>query len=170
MITYAQETDFEERVVVPDAFIRVPIPMIATDATIGSTLSFYHLLAWEQDLFSNTWRVVEQIENQEVARGARELLRIIEELVSILRETGFDLNNLPPLHAFLVNDGSILFEWISSDFRVGFSVEPDLNESGWYLVSNKRLGEISASGYLEGADIEKRKLVMWLLTYIFLLS
>ena len=71
---------------------------------------------------------------------------------------------LPSLQGFNVEDGSILIEWIFGDFRIGFNIEPNPNDSGWYLVSNKNLGEISASGYTSGIEI--KNLILWLLNFI----
>ena len=43
--------------------------------------------------------------------------------------------------------------------------ETDPREFGWYLVSNKKLGEISASGYIMGIEI--KNLIIWLLVLSF---
>jgi len=50
------------------------------------------------------------------------------------------------------DDGSILVEWISSDFRIGFSIESILSDSSWYVISNSTLGDICESGYLFRED------------------
>ena len=61
---------------------------------------------------------------------------------------------LPPLKFHWLEDNSALIEWIFKDFRIGFSIEPDIEESGWYLVSNNNLEEISASGELDFKNLE----------------
>lgn len=61
---------------------------------------------------------------------------------------------LPPLKFRWLEDNSALIEWIFKDFRIGFSIEPDIEESGWYLVSNNNLQEISASGVLQFETLE----------------
>jgi hypothetical protein len=61
---------------------------------------------------------------------------------------------LPPLKIRWVEDQSALIEWIFKDFRIGFSIEPNIKDSGWYLVSNNNLQEMSASGELQLENLE----------------
>lgn len=58
-------------------------------------------------------------------------------------------NNFPPIIIKWIADNSLLIEWNYNDFRIGFSIEPNIKESGWYLVSNENLGEYSESGVLD---------------------
>jgi hypothetical protein len=99
----------------------------------------------------------------EVAERASGILSAIQETLVSLHQLGLDLSHLPLLHAFNVEDGSVLIEWIFASYRIGWSVEPDPRESSWYLVSNKDLGEISASGYL--SSIDARRLILWLINF-----
>ena len=71
---------------------------------------------------------------------------------------------IPYLHAATPEDGSVLFEWISKDYRIGFHIEPNPQESSWSLVTKESLGEIIAYGSI--TDIDLRKLVSWLLYFI----
>jgi hypothetical protein len=66
-------------------------------------------------------------------------------MVLRVRQERSDLTDIPPICAHLSEDGSVLLEWIFSDFRIGFNIEPNPDESGWHLISNKRLGEIAVS-------------------------
>jgi hypothetical protein len=91
-------------------------------------------------------------------------LSIIQEMIVTFQRLQFDLGHLPPLQAFNLEDRSILIEWAFPNFRIGFTIETNHEESGWYLVSNRNLGEISASGYTLGMDI--KALVLWLLNFI----
>lgn len=165
MTVYVQETDSKVVFALPGEF-SVPFqiePM--NETTGGAPYLYYSSFIGMSGLFRDTWRVVRQVNNPEIARKSKDLLTTIQEMVIFFQQNGFDLSNLPPLHAFLVNDDSILFEWIFGDYRVGFSIEPNPDDSGWYLVSNKNLGEISASGYLAGVDT--KNLITWLLSFIF---
>ena len=76
------------------------------------------------------------------------------------------MGHLPHLHAFDVQDGSILIEWIFDDFRVGFSIEPVPTESSWYLVSNAKLGYIGTSGDISQDESETQNLMLELLTFV----
>lgn len=163
MTNYYQETNSRVVFALPDE-VTYPLPTKPTDETIGRVLyAHYFPLPQQSALFRNAWKVVREINNQDIAKSARELLITLQDTLAIYQQSGFDLSHLPPLHAFFVNDGSILFEWIFNDFRIGFNIEANPNDSGWYLVSNRKLGEISASGYM---GVEINKLIILLLSFI----
>jgi len=54
-------------------------------------------------------------------------------------EKNFDANSDKPLCINALEDGSLLIEWIFPDYRFGFSLENNLNESSYYFVSNELL-------------------------------
>ena len=119
-----------------------------------------------QSLITPAWGAVRQVEDEQVADEARRILSIIAETVLISQKRGVDLEHLPHLHAFDVQDGSILIEWIFDDFRVGFSIEPIPSESSWYLVSNAKLGDIGESGYISQDESETQTLMLRLLNFV----
>jgi len=135
----------------------------SNETTGGSLIRCFFPIPEDSSLVRGAWDTIHQTENQQVAQEARRLLSIIQEMIASFQRFRFDLGYLPPLQAFNVDDGSVLIEWIFSDFRIGFSIEPNPEDSGWYLVSNKNLGEISASGYTSNIDI--KTLVLWLLNF-----
>jgi hypothetical protein len=144
----------------------MPIPQY-TYETIGRQFDFCFFPMTESSiLIESAWQIVCQTRDQNVSKEAGKLLDMIQEaIISLqpLRRFGIELSHLPPLQAFNVDDGSILIEWIFDDFRVGFSIEPDPKDSGWYLVSNENLGTINASGYT--SDTNLRKVILWLLDF-----
>jgi len=89
--------------------------------------------------------VFAEIQNPVVAEQVRKILSTIQGMILRVEETHSEFADIPPVCAHLSEDGSVLLEWIFSDFRIGFNIEPDPNDSGWHLVSNKRLGEIAVS-------------------------
>jgi hypothetical protein len=91
-------------------------------------------------------------------------LTVIQQALGTFRQLGVDLSYLPELQGFIADDGSFLLEWIFSEYRVGFSIEPDAEQSSWFLITNRNLGEISASGFIAGNDLNS--LVLWLLNFI----
>lgn len=163
MIDYYQETDSKVIFALPDK-LTYSLPVEPANETIGGSLNVYFSpLPEYSSLVRRAWDTIHQTENQEVAKEARRLLSIFQEMIASFHQFGFDLGYLPPLQAFNVDDGSILIEWIFSDFRIGFNVEPNPEDSGWYLISNKNLGEISASGYTSNIDI--KTLALWLFNF-----
>ena len=121
-----------------------------------------------QYLTTPAWNAVGQVNNQKVADEARRILWIIAETSLTFQSQGVDLGHLPQFHAFAVQDGSILIEWIFGDFRVGFSIEPIPTESCWYLVSNEKLGDISVAGDISQNEFETQNLMSKLLIFVIL--
>jgi len=164
MSLYVQETDSEMIFVVPEE-LKLSVSKIANE-TFGGDLNIRFLsLFKESSLIRSAWDVVQRTENQQVAKEAKEVLRSIEDTVeNFFRQSNLDLSYLPGLQAFNVDDGSVLIDWKFNEFRIGFTIEPNPQESGWYLVSTDNLGEITASGYLSNMGL--KKLVLWLLNFI----
>lgn len=143
-------------------------PIAVTSATGTSTSGAIRRSSGETDvseippsrLVESARAVLRETDNHEAAQEAHELLSTAQEALELLQAAGFELRNLPPLHAFSLSDGSILIEWISGDFRIGLSLESDSSESSWYLVSSGDLGDIGVSGNLSG--VTRQELVLWL--------
>lgn len=108
--------------------------------------------------------VVRQTKNKEVAKEARKILSVIQGMVTIFENSGIYLDHIPRLDAANLEDGSLLIEWIFDDFRIGFSIEPDPRESGWYLVTKENLGGINATGHFSNHQLELQ--IFWLFTFV----
>jgi len=132
--------------------------------TFGKKPFLNYFSPTESRLIKPALETLRNTQNQEVAVKARKILEDLRETVSSFQQLGFDLTFLPPIRAFNNDDGSVLVEWIFTDFRIGFSIETILDESGWYLVSKRNLGEISASGFIENANI--KNIILWLLNFV----
>ncbi|MBN2132807.1 MAG: hypothetical protein JW741_25125 [Sedimentisphaerales bacterium] len=102
----------------------------------------------ESDPISQAKSIVSRIEDPCVAEQVERLLSVIHKLITAVRQVKADLPGIPPLHAYQSEDGSVFVEWIFPDFRIGFNIESNQEDSGWHLVSNERLGEVTASGQL----------------------
>jgi hypothetical protein len=136
-----------------------------TNGTIGGRLSLQFLpIPVDYSLIRSAWDVIRQTKNHAIADEARKILLVIQDTITAFHNFKLDLGYLPPLRAFNVDDGSVLLEWIFEDYRIGFSIESELQISSWYLVSNTNLGEIGASGYLSRVDIQS--LILWLLNFV----
>jgi len=164
MTYYYQETDSKIVFALPGE-VSYLIPVRPRNETVSGTFDLHFIpLPTEANLIKLALTIIRQIDNQHIAEEAKKLLLNIQNIANSFQQSGIDLSHLPPLRAFLPNDGSVLIEWIFPDFRIGFSIEPTPEDSGWYLVSNKKLGEISASGYVSGIDI--KNLILWLLNFV----
>jgi hypothetical protein len=79
---------------------------------------------------------------------AEDSLTWVEGLLSSLAASAVDTNHIPPVSAYLPDDGSILLEWATSSYRIGLSLEGRAEGSSWFLATNPQLGSIAASGGL----------------------
>lgn len=150
----------------------IEVALATGESTSGSTSHFATESAVSglsiSSLVRSARRAVRQTDNAEVVERATDLLLTIQETLEVFQRQELQLSHFPPLHAVSTDEGSILIEWAFSDFRIGFSVDPDPSDSSWYLVSTKNLGEIAASGYFAGVTL--RSLVLWLISFAVVYS
>ncbi|MDP8240308.1 MAG: hypothetical protein P9X24_14560 [Candidatus Hatepunaea meridiana] len=109
-------------------------------------------------------KMAESIEQPEISNEVKRVLSSIQSIISYFQIQGFGLNQFPHLHESQEEDGSYQFEWMFEDFRIGFSFEPIVNDSGWFFVSNNKLNQISASGYIGDTDVNN--LIIWIFSFI----
>ena len=116
-------------------YIRPPestyLPAEPPNETVSGRPETRFLSLLDSSLIGSAWNNIHQTGEREVTERARELLLIIQETILHFRGFGFDLGHLPPLQAFNVDDGSVLIEWIFGNFRIGFNIEPNPEDSGW---------------------------------------
>ena len=134
------------------------------ETRVGVSKKYFALLPEYSNLFGKAWQIGTKAKNQNVARQTRLILLSIQEIINSFGQLGFDLGSITPIKAYECEDESVLMEWIYTNFRVGFAIEPDQAESGWYLVSNQALGEKSAYGNLLDSNMDKN--LLWLLNFI----
>ena len=155
------ETEAVNKYMIPfgQSFPLTITPMGAT--TSGVYSDQFITIPEEKSIIRPVINSISKIENHDVAIRAREFINDFQ--TALETQNQLQVEFLPPLYLFPVDDGSSLIEWIFDDFRIGFSIDPVPNESSWYLATNKELGQISASGYLNS---ENFILIQWLLHFI----
>jgi len=107
----------------------------------------------ESNPFKDVWEILPKISNPSILEQTKSLLMLISNVIGVIQEKTGGYGRIPPLHAYLVENGSVLIEWILGDFRIGFNIESNEEESGWHLVSNKNMGEITSSGQLKNKTL-----------------
>lgn len=60
----------------------------------------------------------------------------------------------PPVRLAVLDDESVLVEWIRSDRRLGFVLCADQAESGWYFVCSAAASERLQGGTMEQLQLE----------------
>lgn len=103
-------------------------------------------------LTASAFRAVRDTPNPEVRKQAEHVLSLVLLIVSLLERTDFDVSGLRPIKAYRNEDGSLLLEWLFPSLRIGFGIEVDPTESGWYLVGRKALKEFEVAGKLSGPE------------------
>ncbi len=106
-----------------------------------------------------------KIADHEHVKTAENLLGKIETVMTEFIALGLDASNIPKLYGYVAKDSAILLEWTSEKFRAGVSIEPNEADSGWYLITDRDLGEISTSGHLalSSAEAVLRKLIRFVI-------
>lgn len=107
--------------------------------------------------------VLSSVADRESAEEAERILHELEWQLILVRKRS-STKDWPPIWAFEAEDRSLLIEWIFPHCRIGFSVESEPDESGWFLVSDDTTGRINASGRL--VDVDTSQLITWLLSFI----
>lgn len=164
MSRFSQDTDPGAT---PGTFIETSTLSQASSSTPGSDdISWEFPLAQESHLLGPARRVIPQVADGIVAQQAEELLYNLHLLMRYAQNAGLELNNVPPIHMHILDDKSVSMEWLFPDFRVGFNIEPDPDESGWHLVANKKLKELTLSGQLADKQQILEVLFTFVLTYV----
>jgi hypothetical protein len=137
-----------------------PLPETHTE----QSKNYFSLLPEYSILLSKAWEVGSKAKNPSVAKQARSLILVLQNTINAFEKLGFEVGTAPSLKAYEAEDESILIEWIYPNFRIGFTIEPNPRESGWYLVANEKIGNRRASGHLLWSNLEKN--FLWLLNFI----
>ncbi|MBW8003312.1 MAG: hypothetical protein FVQ80_15080 [Planctomycetes bacterium] len=112
----------------------------------------------------DAWGKLASVSDKEVAASAERLMLDIQSIIDTFHKSGIETSTMPTLQVFSPDDGSVLLEWSTDIFKVGLTVEPKADDSGWYFVSSKALGEIAASGFV--SEINTKRLVPWLISLV----
>jgi len=142
-----------------EVIYRIPVQPI--NATIGATIFTSYV---ESRVTEQARALLPSISDRQMAQAVKNLIDTIDEVVYAFVAAGGNIDALSPLRASLPEDGSVSLEWISPDFRLGFNIEPNPDDSGWYIVTSKRLDEIGAYGVLSG--LNSRGLIDLVLNFV----
>lgn len=157
MTSFSQDTDSQ-------SWPKFDLPFDIKDVTTSpEEHSDTFRLPGESDPVRQAKEIFSQIQNPCVAEQLDKLLSTIYILFSATPREARELSSIPPLRAHVDEDGSVLLEWIFSDFRVGFNIEPNPDDSGWHLVSDKINNVYTASGQLG----DMNEIITFLLNLIF---
>lgn len=112
-----------------------------------------------KDIFDELTSNLNEISNQAIKEFSKLIFNLIIKIVS-----PYLIMNLPTPYSFIRDDGSFLFEWPFSHYKIGFSIETKINESSWYFISDEKFGYFNALGDLNNENLES--ILNWLIPFI----
>ena len=153
MTVNRQETDQSLQGVI-EGGLEYSFSQALPDETFGSS-AYTDLIPRPLDSSSlnSAWEFANRLEPDSVGRQARQLVGILYWTISRMQEVDQDDLYFPSLRSHRADDGSVLLEWTSPKFRLGFNIEEDPSQSSWFLVTSEDLRSISAAGRLSENDL-----------------
>jgi hypothetical protein len=133
-----------------DMLSDIKFEIYPVNSTSGSSNSSYRLS--HNQVTEKARLIIPELSNKVIIDTLTEILNIID---SVTLSDPLVARYIKPISPTITDDGSLLLEWNNPDFRLGFNIEDDKHESGWYLVTSSRLQNIRATDRLINTDLEK---------------
>lgn len=171
-MVFAQETD--QSTVSPPERIRPQVEgspvSVMPDRTYADfpDIDIDYLSPELSDALRSAKSFVREVTEEPLRIRATRLLSTLHSVLSLIHQSGANSIFLPILLPSRDDDGSLLFEWTRPNFRIGFNIDQDPMQSGWYLFTGHELGDIAASGHV--SEMELDKLALWLVFFMAMQS
>ena len=95
-----------------------------------SLKNYFSSLPINIKIFSKIFKVYDKINNESILNQLEKFITIFYRVFST-NPSLKDIDFFPPMKFNLLDDNSLLVEWIFKDFRIGFSFETD--EKEWFF-------------------------------------
>lgn len=96
------------------------------------------------DIFKSIYRNYKNLSNDNVKKKIKNFMLVLQRNLVIQNDVFENFNNyLPPLLMNELEDGSVVIEWIYSNFRVVFSFEVNDSESFAMLLTSKEYSDLN---------------------------
>lgn len=151
----------------PSRRIHIGRMLHSMDATSGGTPGHLFFESHVGRIVEPIFRATKKAGDTNIGREARDLAQTIVDLVLELQSGNVDITNIPSLHAEMLDDHSLLVEWLFPNYRIGFSICSDARDSSWYMVSTSASTASNQSGAL-GTD--KKTLLTGLVSFVVMNS
>jgi hypothetical protein len=113
---------------------------------------YFYKMPNNLNIFGQIEPYVANIEKPNIRSFLIDFMQVFQDVLKNIMGNKQLSNSLPSMK-MQEDEDSVFLEWIFKDLRVGFSFENDLEESSWYMITNKNLEEFSISGKLYTKDI-----------------
>ncbi len=154
MTSYNQETDSKKTQRLPRHFEYSASGTFSNQTYGGDSILDSISIPSSSDFMQGSWQFIRNIEATEHSEQSKELFSALQDIVSKSIDINIEVRDFPKFHSYYIGEDSIIYEWIFDNYRVGFSIEIDEDESSWFVVTDKDLGDIRATGLLTHRDIQ----------------
>ncbi len=110
-------------------------------------------------------QIIPKIDDDKIREQVENIGIILSRLLELAQKNKGDLP-IPPLYASITEENSVLIEWIFPDFRIGFNIESNPDESGMYIVAGDRLDDSVGSKKLGDIKDDLSNVVTYVLSNI----
>jgi hypothetical protein len=144
------------------------IPSDQTSGTSGITAETTYLpISGSAEFIESARGELSKIKDHELLQTVSIVLGKIQTVMAEFMALGSDISNMPKLYGFTTEDSSFQLEWVAEKFRVGLSIESKERDLSWYLVTDRELGDLNASGFVAVSDLERilRDLTHFMVTH-----
>ena len=137
----------------PESFEPIEEKYFITSGSFDYLDNYSFMLPDKLNIFKKCY-VIDEVKNKNIKIQAKKLLNKLQILLYSSKREMDRIGNLPALMVNIIDKKSLLVEWIFKDFRIGFSFEKKEKDSSWYIASNEKYSEVSASGFIKEKEIE----------------
>ncbi|MCL1804083.1 MAG: hypothetical protein FWG30_10730 [Eubacteriaceae bacterium] len=109
-----------------------------TSSSYNNAMQYCTLLPSNLNVFANVADGIGKLEDHGVAMQVQKVLSNLYTALQAASSNQIIDNHLSLLHLAQQDDRSALVEWNFQDFRIGFSIELDKDESSYYVVTQDR--------------------------------
>lgn len=95
--------------------------------------------------------VIAQLPGGELKDQVHEVVNLVRG--ALLRWQAADHPIVIAVHMTVAEDGTVLIEWASPEFRFGFNLEEEQEDSSWFIVSSPEFGGLVQSKRLVRSEI-----------------
>lgn len=124
---------------------------ISTKSIKNLYKEYIDTLPMNLDVFSKVEAHIGEIDDQAIQKVIIQFVTRFNYVLKDLADSRVVYNALPPLSLDIDEDTAFL-EWIFKDFRIGFSLHKNEDQSTWFLITNRNLEEITVFGDLYKDD------------------
>ena len=124
----------------------------------------YTLIPTRLDIFRNINNKIKALKDEQIKKMVIEFVNTFYNTLNLANKYRNISNVLPAISLNENDDDSVLLEWNFKNFRIGFQIDKEPDDSYWFLVTNKNLEEFNVSGDIRRDGIDN--VIIKILKYV----